>query len=327
MHRTSSVFLIALLFMPALGGQNPAPAQPQPIAFTGVTIVDVAADDPVRALIANQTVLVTGSTITAIGETSRVAVPEGTQTVDAAGKFLIPGLWDMHAHLLWQDRFDYAPLLAVVNGVTGVRVTASPMPLEWIRATRTAIDRTFADYATLYSSIESRAATTYDERKAADLFARFVRNGTYHTPTLVIDRANLIEESVLAADPRLTYVRASTRERWQKELAGRMASSGGIRAWQPRVRRRHQLVVAMHRAGVQILAGTDTIGRRRVPMSCSPWRKARAGDDAMASIWMNTRFAFESTPALFHRLNGGSFGANRTGFSDLTLMSVSSMNF
>ena len=140
MHRTSSVFLIALLCMPALAGQNPAPAQLQPFAFTGVTIVDVAAEDPVRALIANQTVLLTGSTITAIGETSRVAVPEGTRTVDAAGKFLIPGLWDMHAHLLFEDRFDYAPLLAVVNGVTGVRVTGSPLPLEWIRTTRTAID-------------------------------------------------------------------------------------------------------------------------------------------------------------------------------------------
>jgi imidazolonepropionase-like amidohydrolase len=401
MHRTSSVFLMAVLSMPALAGQNPAPAQPGPIAFTGVTIVDVAAQDPARALVANQTVVVTGATISAVGETSRVAVPDDARPVDAAGQFLIPGLWDMHAHLLFEDRVDYALLLAVVNGVTGVRVPGSPMPPEWIRATRAAIDdgrligprlaavsarvlegvggrtaplmlpiaspeeartavvslkeqgadfvkpynrltrdvylaivdearrqgiavaghvpmsmtatevsdlgqksiehsgsygstptellmscsreegrlrkqwqsaaagnpplRTFADYETLYSSIEARAAATYDVRKAAALFARFVRNGTYHTPTLVLDRPTRIEHPVLAADARLTYVRASTRERWQKEHAGRMVASGGITAWQPRVSRRHQFVLAMHRAGVQILAGTDTMMPYVVP--------------------------------------------------------------
>jgi predicted amidohydrolase YtcJ len=44
-------------------------------------------------------------------------LPEGAETIDGAGKFLIPGLWDMHVHIASPS---YLPLF-LANGVTGVR--------------------------------------------------------------------------------------------------------------------------------------------------------------------------------------------------------------
>lgn len=67
----------------------------------------------------DHTVLVANGRIAAIGLGGDVAVPPDARTIDGAGKFLIPGLWDMHVHTSW-DRHFTAPLLAA-NGVTGVR--------------------------------------------------------------------------------------------------------------------------------------------------------------------------------------------------------------
>lgn len=47
------------------------------------------------------------------------AVRKNTQVVQGRGKFLIPGLWDMHVHLSWTTAS--ALLVLVANGVTGVR--------------------------------------------------------------------------------------------------------------------------------------------------------------------------------------------------------------
>src|SRR5262249_13888889 len=77
---------------------------------------------------ADQAVVVTGERITAIGRADTVVIPADAQVVDATGKFLIPGLWDMHVH--WYQS-DYLPLFTV-NGVTGVRVMCGmPVNLKW----------------------------------------------------------------------------------------------------------------------------------------------------------------------------------------------------
>src|SRR5262245_5560605 len=95
-----------------------APAAPAPssaIAITGVTVVDASAPAP-RS---NMTVVVTGRRISALGPTGQVAIPRGARLIDAAGKYLIPGLWDMHGHLT--DATDAAFPLLVANGIAGVR--------------------------------------------------------------------------------------------------------------------------------------------------------------------------------------------------------------
>ena len=55
--------------------------------------------------------------IVAAGPRSRVTVPKGATVVDARGKYILPGLWDMHAHM-FQAEFGPAYLAA---GVTTVR--------------------------------------------------------------------------------------------------------------------------------------------------------------------------------------------------------------
>ena len=75
----------------------------------------------------NQTVIVSDGTITTIGDSKRVKVPPRAQIVDGTGKFLIPGLMDMHAHLFSDD--DFPDTLAedefkvmIAYGVTTIRL-------------------------------------------------------------------------------------------------------------------------------------------------------------------------------------------------------------
>jgi imidazolonepropionase-like amidohydrolase len=64
-------------------------------------------------------------------------VPPGAQVVDATGKFLIPGLWDMHLHLRGDSRIPqfstYGEVLLIANGVTGARVMAGLPQFHSIR--------------------------------------------------------------------------------------------------------------------------------------------------------------------------------------------------
>ena len=65
---------------------------PETIAISGVTVIDTING---RA-IPNSTVTIRNGAITAV--TPGGAPPAGARRIDGRGKFLIPGLWDMHAH-------------------------------------------------------------------------------------------------------------------------------------------------------------------------------------------------------------------------------------
>ena len=84
------------------------------LVLTNVTVID-ATGAPAQP---KMTVIIKGNRITALGRTARVHAPKGAQVVNAAGKFLIPGLWDMHVHFTEIERSF--PLF-MANGVTGVR--------------------------------------------------------------------------------------------------------------------------------------------------------------------------------------------------------------
>src|SRR5262249_15212044 len=113
--------LVALLLtLPAQAfAQAKVAPKPTTLAITGVTVIDTARG----RVMPNATVVVTGDRITAVGE--GVAVPRAASAAPADGKFLIPGLWDMHAHV---ESEAVLPLF-VGNGVTGVRhmFTGSPL--------------------------------------------------------------------------------------------------------------------------------------------------------------------------------------------------------
>jgi hypothetical protein len=84
-----------------------------PIAITNVTLIDVASGARQPAM----TVLTKAGQISDIGRA--LPLPEGTLRLDGTGKFLIPGLWDMHTHhqATGQDSLD----LFLANGVVGTR--------------------------------------------------------------------------------------------------------------------------------------------------------------------------------------------------------------
>ncbi|HEX9596004.1 MAG TPA: hypothetical protein VF982_03935, partial [Anaerolineales bacterium] len=68
--------------------------QQEPLVLTHVTVIDVAGGPPKP----DMTVVITDDRISDIGEAKKVSVPPGAKVVNAAGKFLIRGLWDMHVH-------------------------------------------------------------------------------------------------------------------------------------------------------------------------------------------------------------------------------------
>jgi hypothetical protein len=94
---------------------GPASAQ-QSLAFTNVTVIDGADSTPRR----DQTVIVRGDRIVRVAPSRSVRVPAGARVVRGRGKFLIPGLWDMHVHTAVVGGRELLALY-VANGVTGVR--------------------------------------------------------------------------------------------------------------------------------------------------------------------------------------------------------------
>ena len=68
----------------------------QTVAFTNVNVIPM---DRERVL-ANQTVVVKNGLIVEIGDTKKVKLPKDALRIDGTGKYLIPGLVDMHTHLL-----------------------------------------------------------------------------------------------------------------------------------------------------------------------------------------------------------------------------------
>src|SRR5215467_7569219 len=67
---------------------------PIQIAITHVTIIDVH-DGSAKPEI---TVLISGNRIFAVGPSEKIPIPKRSRVIDGQGKFLIPGLWDMHIH-------------------------------------------------------------------------------------------------------------------------------------------------------------------------------------------------------------------------------------
>jgi imidazolonepropionase-like amidohydrolase len=102
------------------------------------------------------------------------------------------------------------------------------------------------------------AAESYDSRKAAALFARFVKNGTWQTPTLAALRSvAYFGDAAYMKDDRLSQLPPAILEFWKAGGMGmRAADDPAARSRQ--FERELTLVGAMQKAGVKILAGTDT---------------------------------------------------------------------
>lgn len=93
----------------------------EPLAFVGVNVIPM--DEP--GVLENQTVLVDQGKIQAVGPVGSVSLPPKVRRIDGAGRYLMPGLAEMHAHIpppgqgkAFQDR---VLSLYVVNGITTAR--------------------------------------------------------------------------------------------------------------------------------------------------------------------------------------------------------------
>jgi imidazolonepropionase-like amidohydrolase len=114
----------------------------QSVAITNVTVIDAAHARRVAA----QTVLLEGDRILAIGKTGSVGIPADALRVEGRGKYLIPGLVDMHVHLFNNSSHrppnDWMFPLFVANGVTGVREMLSlPEQIAQIARWRDAVEK------------------------------------------------------------------------------------------------------------------------------------------------------------------------------------------
>ena len=375
-------YLVGFLFLfPALVFLQ---AQQEPVVFTNVTVID-GTGAPAQP---DMTVVVANELISDLGKTGTVLIPNNAEIIDASGKFLIPGLWDMHVHTRY-DGIMFLPLF-IANGVTGIRDVHGPLDhfdkiKQWrqeiaegkligprIIASGPLVDgpgsrwwpdggpvmvtspaggreivstlkRRGVDFIKVYDllsketydaviaeakkeglpfighipfsvsaaeasdvgqkSIEhlsgillasssreeefreelvenqrldgSQLLDTYSEQKAAQLFARFQRNETWQTPTLVNTWKTL---AAYRRDPRvmdpLKYM-PTYYKRGEAKVGGSVASEWNpngsfitvddVAEYERRFNKYLEIVADMRRVGVEFLTGTDTLKPYNLP--------------------------------------------------------------
>lgn len=101
------------------------------IAIKGGTLLDVVNEKTIP----NSVVLIENGIIKKIGKTGQVTIPANAKVIDANGKMLLPGLWDMHAHF---EQAEWGPAY-LAAGVTTVRDCGNEF--DFINAIKDAIDK------------------------------------------------------------------------------------------------------------------------------------------------------------------------------------------
>src|SRR5262245_30850044 len=125
------VMLLAGFALAVAGFQGlgyPKPAQEPVTAFVDVRVIPMTND----GVLDHQTVIVRGTRIAEIGPSTQVRAPGGAVTIDGRGKYLIPGLIEMHGHLpnpnAGPELTENVLFLYVANGVTTVRGMQGQLP-------------------------------------------------------------------------------------------------------------------------------------------------------------------------------------------------------
>lgn len=158
-----------------------AAVQAKPTALVGATLIDGNGGEPIR----NAVLVMDGARITAVGPRKSTAIPEDAVTVDASGKYIVPGIMDANVHLFpwpswtyieflarYEDNFEgiiqEGAELALKNGVT--TVFDSMGPLRALMNVRDAINAGEVAGARLYVAgniVGFRAVFTTVEAMAA----------------------------------------------------------------------------------------------------------------------------------------------------------------
>ncbi len=119
--------LVIVLCVTAVAQNEPKPTAHAPIYITHVVVIDTETGREVP----DQTVIISGEKIADIRDSGITPAPMNARIVDGKGRYLIPGLWDMHVH---GTRFDSTLPLYIANGVTGVRDMWGPDDANKFRA-------------------------------------------------------------------------------------------------------------------------------------------------------------------------------------------------
>jgi imidazolonepropionase-like amidohydrolase len=132
---TVGLFLSLLLICSSLSAQNIVKA------LVGGTLIDGFSSSPIR----NSVIIIEGERIKAVGTVDTLPIPEGAEVISTEGMSVMPGLWDMHVHLMITGHSDYAywdktylPLLKdvimpasahqlLMAGVTSARDLGAPL--------------------------------------------------------------------------------------------------------------------------------------------------------------------------------------------------------
>jgi len=93
--RRSSQFLLACLLTATVNAET--------LVLVGGRLIDGYGGPPLE----NAAVVIEGNTIRAVGPESKVAIPAGAQVIDTNGMTVMPGLMDMHVHLMILGHGDY----------------------------------------------------------------------------------------------------------------------------------------------------------------------------------------------------------------------------
>ncbi len=119
---------LLLLALTLQGSVLPKPAQEPVVAFVDVHVIPMNRD----GVLDHQTVIVRGNRIAEMGPAAQVKAPAGAITVDGRGKYLIPGLGEMHGHLphpaAGPELTENVLFLYLANGVTTVRGMQGSLP-------------------------------------------------------------------------------------------------------------------------------------------------------------------------------------------------------
>ncbi len=153
-------FLLILCFL----GIGPSLSAQELKALVGGTLIDGFNSHPIP----NSVIIIEGERIKAVGQQGTLAIPENAEIISTEGMTVLPGLWDMHVHLMINGHSDYAywdktylPLLKdvimpasahqlLMAGVTSARDLGAP--LEESIAVRDAINRGDIPGPTMYMS-------------------------------------------------------------------------------------------------------------------------------------------------------------------------------
>ena len=94
------LFLACLVFAPTFSQTQSRNVK----ALVGGTLIDGYGSTPLR----NSVVIIEGERIKAVGQVGTLAIPPGAEVISTEGMSVMPGLWDMHVHLMINGHSDYA---------------------------------------------------------------------------------------------------------------------------------------------------------------------------------------------------------------------------